>query len=713
MALKIRFQYPTGSRLGYSIERLSDGSLYDFSAANFVATPTTLISPLPEDAGSFIGRYKTTLTPTPPQLFTDGDYVVTIHDEANASVVVAELAATIHAGDDATVIPAPSIDPWSITLPGTYAAGTAGNILGANLDAKVSSRSTFGGGAVASVTAPVTVGTVNDKAGYSLAASGLNQVVIESGIDARQALSAILSWAAGAIAGAGTGTLVVKGANTGATRIVETVDGAGNRSSVTLTLPAPAATGYTLSGPTVGITNTASTNFTVTPNGTYSGTVTILPSGGALSTPIVLTFNNSSTPQMFTITPTSIGAVTLTPTNSGGLTDPSGLSYVAAAPKATSYTLTGPSSGTTNASSSNFTVTPVGGVYTGSITITPSGGGLSTPIVMTFSNSSAPQTFTIAPISAGTVTLSPSNSGGLTDASNMSYTAVVAATTYSFSGPSSGTPGVASTSFTVVPNGVYSGTITVTPSGGGLSAPIVLTFSNSSAPQTFTIAPTSAGTVTLSPSNTGGLANPAGLTYTNISITTYLDDTFSGTAGSSIVGGAPNLVKNGSDVWGDINGFGAMGYAPGGGAIALGLGTVGVALATYSLTGTSIRQVVTFTFKSSTAKPQAVIILDRTTDGTNSLNIFADYSLQNIRVFQYISGQPTLLLTAPVTLVPGTPYSLVATVTETTLSLSLDGSSIVAGQPITLPLGTQLLIGQGGGTAGDVVISEVRVTSNG
>ena len=31
MALRIQFQYPTGSRLGYSIERLSDGSFYDFS----------------------------------------------------------------------------------------------------------------------------------------------------------------------------------------------------------------------------------------------------------------------------------------------------------------------------------------------------------------------------------------------------------------------------------------------------------------------------------------------------------------------------------------------------------------------------------------------------------------------------------------------------------------------------------------------------------
>ena len=43
----------------------------------------------------------------------------------------------------------------------------------ANLDATISSRSTYAGGAVASVTAPVTVGTNNDKTGYALSAAGI------------------------------------------------------------------------------------------------------------------------------------------------------------------------------------------------------------------------------------------------------------------------------------------------------------------------------------------------------------------------------------------------------------------------------------------------------------------------------------------------------------------------------------------------------------
>ena len=298
MALRIRFQYPTGSKLGYSIERLIDGSFYDFSTGTFVAAPATPINSLPEDAGNFLGRYKATLTPTPVAQFSDGDYVVTVHDQSASNNVVAELAATMHSGDDATVFPqsaANTIDPWSTLLPGSYPAGTAGAILGQNLDARVSTRSTYAGGVVAavaapvtvgtnndkvgyalassgldaiqvqsglnarqalqnldaavstrsiyaggpvaSVTAPVTVGTNNDKVGYALAASGLDAIQVESGVNARQALSPILAACAGVVAGAGTGVIVIKGGNSSTTRITATTDNAGNRSSVTLTLP--------------------------------------------------------------------------------------------------------------------------------------------------------------------------------------------------------------------------------------------------------------------------------------------------------------------------------------------------------------------------------------------------------------------------------------------------------------------------------------------
>ena len=286
MALRIRFQYPTGAQLGYSVERLGDGLFLDFADNTFKATPTTQIAALPEDSGNFLGRYKVTLGTTPVAQFADGHYAVTVHDQKASNAVVAELAANFRNGDDSppaatrdpwsVTVPGSyaagtagailgqnldakvstrstyaggvvagvsspvtlAVDPWSVVIPGAYAAGTAGAILGQNLDAKVSTRSTYAGGVVAGVTAPVTVGTITDKAGYSLAASGLDAVPIEVGINARQALAPILAASAGVVAGAGTGVVVIKGGNTSVTRITATTDNAGNRSSVALTLPA-------------------------------------------------------------------------------------------------------------------------------------------------------------------------------------------------------------------------------------------------------------------------------------------------------------------------------------------------------------------------------------------------------------------------------------------------------------------------------------------
>lgn len=72
-------------------------------------------------------------------------------------------------------------DPWSTAIPGSYGAGTAGYIVGNNLNATVASRSshsasdvwavgtrTITGGTVTSVTNGVIVSTNNDKTGYSL-----------------------------------------------------------------------------------------------------------------------------------------------------------------------------------------------------------------------------------------------------------------------------------------------------------------------------------------------------------------------------------------------------------------------------------------------------------------------------------------------------------------------------------------------------------------
>jgi hypothetical protein len=244
MGLRIRFQYQTAASLGYSIERLSDGLLFDFATvgptpSTFTATPSISIAALPADAGNFLGRYKANLTLTPPNQFTDGYYCVTIHNVAANNVVVAELSVEMHGGDDAPVVPALNggSDPWATLIPANYPPGSAGALVGGNLDAKVSSRSTFAGAAVASVTAPVTVGVNNDKTGYVLSPAGLDMIAVETGINARQALSPILAAAAGTLSGAGTGTIVIKGGNVVTTRITATSDSSGNRTSVLLALP--------------------------------------------------------------------------------------------------------------------------------------------------------------------------------------------------------------------------------------------------------------------------------------------------------------------------------------------------------------------------------------------------------------------------------------------------------------------------------------------
>lgn len=116
----------------------------------------------------------------------------------------------------------------------------------ANLDAAVSTRSVYAGGAVASVTGAVgsvagnVVGSVGSvTAGVSLAAAGLNPVEIEAGINAKQALSAILAGQAGVLSGATTGTILVRAAGTPTTtRMTATTDTAGNRTAVALNLPA-------------------------------------------------------------------------------------------------------------------------------------------------------------------------------------------------------------------------------------------------------------------------------------------------------------------------------------------------------------------------------------------------------------------------------------------------------------------------------------------
>jgi hypothetical protein len=192
---------------------------------------------------------------------------------------------------------------------------------------------------------------------------------------------------------------------------------------------------------------------------------------------------------------------------------------------ATTYSLGGPSSGSVGVASTNFTVQlPAGTTVPAPVTVTPadgSGGGTFTPTSVTLSTGAPSATFKYTPASAGAKTISVTNSGGLTNPANRTYTASVstAATTYTLTGPSAGTVGVASTNFTVaLPGGsTVAAPVTVTPSaggGGGTFTPTSVNLTTAAPSATFTYTPASAGAKTISVTNSGGLTNPANLTYT-------------------------------------------------------------------------------------------------------------------------------------------------------------------------------------------------------
>jgi hypothetical protein len=145
-----------------------------------------------------------------------------------------------------------------------------------------------------------------------------------------------------------------------------------------------------------------------------------------------------------------------------------------------------------------------------------------------------------------TVTATNGAGASASSAASNTVTPVAPANSFALTGPSGGAIGAVSTAFTVTPNSVYTGAITITPSGGGLSAPITLTFSNSAAAQTFTVTPTAVGPVSLTAANSGSLANPAALIYATPSDAPVIGTATAGNGSASIAFTAPG--NNGGSI---------------------------------------------------------------------------------------------------------------------------------------------------------------------
>lgn len=285
----------------------------------------------------------------------------------------------------------------------------------------------------------------------------------------------------------------------------------------------------------------------------------------------------------------------------------------------------------------------------------------------------------------------------------------VPATAFTVTGPSSGSVSVASTNFTITPNGLYTGTITMTPSGGGLSTPVVKTFTNSSAPQTFTIDPTSSGTVTLVFTNSGGLTDPSNLSY--VAGGFAFDDTFTGTAAAALTGNPASPTNNGSDDYTTFSPFPSLVYKSGGGATSSTFSS-GAAFSTYPLTGTSADLTLTATFTNAGSGTNVAFQVRRTVSGTDDIAVTANYASGLVSVQPTTSSVDGTVVSQSATLTTGVSHTIVAVLSGTSITVTLDGSPLAALTSLTIPAATSgrvLLFGQISGSAGDVVFTEVKV----
>ena len=110
------------------------------------------------------------------------------------------------------------------------------------------------------------------------------------------------------------------------------------------------------------------------------------------------------------------------------------------APIAIAVTLSGPSSGGVNVTSTNFTVGASGSVGA-SIVVTPSsgsGGGTFIPATVTLTTGAPTATFTYTPTTTGAKTISVTNNQGLTNPANITYAATAPSTNPTFTNVASG-----------------------------------------------------------------------------------------------------------------------------------------------------------------------------------------------------------------------------------------------------------------------------------
>lgn len=110
---------------------------------------------------------------------------------------------------------------------------------------------------------------------------------------------------------------------------------------------APTTTTLTLSGPTSGVVNVTSTDFTVSVSGPVGADIVVTPSsgsGGGTFSPTAVTLTPGAPTATFTYRPTTTGAKAIGVTNNQGLTNPASIAFTATA-SSTNPTFTNIASG--------------------------------------------------------------------------------------------------------------------------------------------------------------------------------------------------------------------------------------------------------------------------------------------------------------------------------------------------------------------------------
>ena len=257
-------------------------------------------------------------------------------------------------------------------------------------------------------------------------------------------------------------------------------------------------------------------SYTLVPSGLATDTITFSDSGGGGSfNPSSIVLAGTSTTQTIFYTPSSAGTKTLTFTSAdGGIVTGSPVTLTVSA---AGYSLTGPTSGFVG-SALAYTLVP-SAVVTDVITLSDGGvGGSFSPSSLILAGTSAPQTFSYTPSTAGTKTLTiTSADGGVVTASPVTLT--VSAVGYSLTGPTRGFVG-APLQYTLVPASNTTDVITFSDGGvGGSFSPSSLVLAGTSAPQMFFYTPGTVGTKTLTITSADGgvvTASPVALTVSAV-----------------------------------------------------------------------------------------------------------------------------------------------------------------------------------------------------